>query len=351
MYRATVSKNCTMSSIIQRLSQTVSASQNLPSFTRPLLEIMVEVTDLESAYLTTVDEVRGIQNVLYSLNTGSMKIPEGLEVPWHDTLCKRSLDEGRTFTNNVGECWGDSDAARQLGIQTYVSTPVRFSDGALFGTLCAASDHCAELAGEAEDLLRLFAKIIAGFAEREQLLRSLQHANEELASLAMLDSLTGLPNRRCMTEELNRLIAYCRRTREWVLVGFVDLDRFKQINDQFGHEAGDELLRVVAEQLREGLRSGDMLARFGGDEFVAVGAGPLLDEDGEAVAKEMQRRLSQASVACLKLSDGRKIDYAGASVGMVCLTPDDTDVDAALQKADAAMYKVKATRQKPSAVI
>lgn len=351
MCRATVSKNCTMSSIIQRLSQTVSASQNLPSFTRPLLEIMVEVTDLESAYLTTVDEVRGIQNVLYSLNTGSMKIPEGLEVPWHDTLCKRSLDEGRTFTNNVGECWGDSDAARQLGIQTYVSTPVRFSDGALFGTLCAASDHCAELAGEAEDLLRMFAKIIAGFAEREQLVRSLQHANEELASLAMLDSLTGLPNRRCMTEELSRLIAHCRRTREWVLVGFVDLDRFKQINDQFGHEAGDELLRVAAEQLREGLRSGDMLARFGGDEFVAVGTGPLLDEDGEAVAKEMQRRLSEASVACLELSDGRKIDYAGASVGMVCLTPDDTDVDAALQKADAAMYKVKAMRQKPSAVI
>jgi diguanylate cyclase len=116
--------------------------------------------------------------------------------------------------------------------------------------LCAASDHSVALAAEAEDLLRLFAKIIAGFAEREQLVRSLQHANEELASLAMLDSLTGLPNRRCVTEELNRLIAHCRRTREWVLVGFVDLDRFKQINDQFGHEAGDALLRAMAEQLR-----------------------------------------------------------------------------------------------------
>ncbi|KOC30277.1 diguanylate cyclase [Comamonas testosteroni] len=340
-----------MPSIIQRLSQTVSASQNLPSFTRPLLEIMVEVTDLESAYLTTVDEARGIQNVLYSLNTGGMKIPEGLEVPWHDTLCKRSLDEGRTFTDNVGECWGDSDAARQLGIQTYVSTPVRFSNGALFGTLCAASDHSVALAAEAEDLLRLFAKIIAGFAEREQLVRSLQHANEELASLAMLDSLTGLPNRRCVTEELNRLIAHCRRTREWVLVGFVDLDRFKQINDQFGHEAGDALLRAMAEQLRAGLRSSDMLARFGGDEFVMVGAGPLLDEDAEAVIREMQLRLSKASVASLQLSDGREIEYPGASVGMVCLMPDDTDVDDALQKADAAMYKVKAARQRlPEAI-
>ena len=336
-----------MPSIIQRLSQTVTASQNLPTFTRPLLEIMVEVTDLESAYLTTVDEGRGVQNVLYSLNTGEMTIPEGLEVPWSDTLCKRAIDEGRTFTNNVGECWGDSDAARQLGIQTYVSTPVRFSSGALFGTLCAASDQSVALPGEAEDLLRLFAKIIAGFAEREQLVRSLQRVNEELASLAMLDSLTGLPNRRCVTEELNRIIAHCRRTREWVLVGFVDLDHFKQINDQFGHEAGDALLRVMAEQLRGGLRSSDMLARFGGDEFVMVGTGPLLDEDGEAVVKDMQRRLTQASAASVQLSDGSKIEYAGASVGMVCLMPDETDVDDALQKADAAMYKVKAWRKLP----
>ena len=70
-----------MSSIVHRLSQAVVASQSLPILTRPLLEIMVEVTQLDSAYLTTVDEERGVQNVLYALNTGEMTIPEGLEVP------------------------------------------------------------------------------------------------------------------------------------------------------------------------------------------------------------------------------------------------------------------------------
>ena len=339
-----------MSSIVHRLSQAVVASQSLPVLTRPLLEIMVEVTQLDSAYLTTVDEERGVQNVLYALNTGEMTIPEGLEVPWHDTLCKRALDEGRAYTGNVGDCWGDSGAARELCIQTYVSTPVRFANGKLYGTLCAASNQTKELIGDAEDTLRLFAKIIAGFAEREMLVTSLQRANEELASLAMLDALTGLPNRRCVTEELNRVINHCRRTREWVLVGFVDLDQFKHINDQYGHEAGDTLMRAMAEQLSEALRGSDMLARYGGDEFVMVGTGPLIEADGDVVVKDLQQRLSKASVISVELADGRKIDYPGASVGVVCLTPDETDLDDALQKADAAMYRVKTARQKKVAV-
>ena len=340
-----------MPSIVQRLSQTATSSQTLPALTRPLLEIMVDVTELDSAYLTTVDEERGVQNVLYSLNTGVMQIPEGLEVPWHDTLCKRALDEGRTYTGNVGECWGDSGAARDLGIQTYVSTPVRFASGKLYGTLCAASNQSVKLADEAEDVLRLFARIIAGFAEREQLVSSLQRANAELASLVMLDALTGLPNRRCVTEELNRLINHCRRTREWVLVGFVDLDHFKQINDQYGHEAGDSLMRSMAEQLSAALRGSDMLARFGGDEFVMVGIGPQMDSDGDEVVKYLQQRLSAASVLEFTLPDGRQISYEGASVGVVCLTPDETDLDDALQKADAAMYRVKAARQKDAELV
>jgi diguanylate cyclase len=335
-----------MPSIVQRLSQTVNSSQTIPALIEPLLEIMVEVTALDSAYLTNVDEERGVQSVIHALNTGSMIIPEGLEVPWSDTLCKRALDEGRTYTSNVGECWGDSEAARALGIQTYVSTPVRFASGQLYGTLCATSDRSVTLDQEAEDVLRLFAKIIAGFAEREQLVSSLQRANQELTSLAMLDALTGLPNRRCMTDELNRVIAHCRRTQEWVLVGFIDLDHFKQINDRYGHEAGDALMRAMAERLSSAMRGSDMLARFGGDEFVMVGIGSLLQSDGDAAAKDIQQRLSAASVLELELPDGRKISYSGASVGMVCLCPDDTDVDDALQKADASMYRIKVARQK-----
>jgi diguanylate cyclase len=338
-----------MESIVRRLSQTVVAAQTLQALTRPLLEILLEVTGLESAYLTTVDEEHGVQNVLYALNTGTLQLTEGLQVPWRDTLCKRALDEGRMYTDDVAQCWGDSDAARGLGIQTYVSMPVRFSSGQLYGTLCAASGESAPLAPETESVLRLFARIVAGFAEREQLLHALQHANRELASLAMLDALTGLPNRRSLTEELQRVIAHCRRSREWVLVGFVDLDHFKEVNDRYGHEAGDALLCTLGTQLAAAVRGSDMLARFGGDEFVMVGMGPSLDDDGDLVARDLQRRLFDASIARVELPGGGQFTYQGASVGIVCLPPDGTDLDDALQKADAAMHRAKAARRKQSA--
>lgn len=110
-------------------------------------------------------------------------------------------------------------------------------------------------------------------------------------------------------------------------------------------------MRAMAEQLSEALRGSDMLARYGGDEFVMVGIGPLLDGDGDAVVKDLQRRLTKASVISVELADGQKIEYPGASVGVVCLAPDETDLDDALQKADAAMYRVKSARQKDSELV
>src|SRR2546427_3660183 len=102
--------------------------------------------------------------------------------------------------------------------------------------ICAASKSSQALSSEAEGMLRLFANLIAERVEREQLIASLNRTNRELAALALLDPLTGLPNRRCLTDELGRLIARCARSQECVVVGFIDLDRFKNVNDE--HEIG-----------------------------------------------------------------------------------------------------------------
>lgn len=330
-----------MESLVQRLSQSVTQAHSLEELTRPLLQMLEESTHLESTYLTTINEEQGQQRVLYARNASEMQIPEGLVVPWGDTLCKRALDEGRMYTPDVGACWGDSEAARELGIRTYASAPVRFSGGQLYGTLCAASKTSQALSTEAQGLLRLFANLIAERVEREQLITSLSKANQELAALALLDPLTGLPNRRCLTDELGRLIARCARSQECVVVGFIDLDRFKNVNDEHGHEAGDALLRAMGERLSSHLRSADMLARFGGDEFVFIGVGPLFGSEADAVSRDLQQRLSEASVMKVELPDGKTLDYGGASVGVVCLRPDSIDADDALQKADAAMYRVK----------
>lgn len=336
-----------MNSFFAQLSESVQNARTLEELTRPLLELLQAVTGLESTYLTTVDLDEGLQHVIYASNARELQIPEGLSVPWGDTLCKRALDEGRPFTDDVGGVWGDSAAARELGIQTYVSTPVRTEEGALYGTLCAASSRCQQLSDEARHVLRLFARLIEQHVARERLVEKLRRANSELQTQALTDALTGLPNRRALLQELARLTALAQRTGCWLLAGAIDLDGFKQINDGHGHDAGDEFLRGVSARLQAALRGGDMLARMGGDEFLVVGLGPSLSENGEAAAALLRQRLAAATVGRYH-TVATVIDYEGASVGVACLDPQLAGAEEALRQSDAAMYRVKLERRRVS---
>lgn len=334
-----------MDSFFAQLSDSVASARTLEDLTRPLLELLETVTGLESTYLTTVDLAGGLQHVVYARNSRELQIPEGLSVPWGDTLCRRALDEGRPYTDDVCGVWGDSGAARELGIQTYLSTPVRDEDGALYGTLCAASSERKPMAPEAGHALRLFAGLIEQQVARERLVDGLQRANTELKTQALTDALTGLLNRRALMQELARLTSLAQRTASWLLVGAVDLDGFKRVNDQHGHEAGDDLLRGVAASLQASLRTGDVLARIGGDEFVVVGLGPKLGDDGPGAAQMMRQRLAEATRG--RYAAGAvALDYAGASVGVACLDPQGAGVETALRESDAAMYRVKQERRR-----
>lgn len=334
-----------MDPLLSRLSDSVVQAKTLEQLTRPLLEMLGTVTRLESTYLTTIDLKRALQHVLYSRNTHKMQIPEGLTVPWGDTLCYRALKEGRMFTADVQGCWGDSDAAAALGIQTYVSMPVRLSDGAVYGTLCAASAERAELSPDTEKMLQLFAGLIAQQVEREQLLEELQHKNAQLSTMALVDSLTGRPNRRALFDELERLQARARRSQGQVMVAFLDLDGFKQVNDEHGHEAGDALLCAIAGQLRQALRESDYVGRFGGDEFVFVGPGPRKGLDSTEAVRSLRQRLEEATACRVTLADQRTLDYPGASVGVICVDPDQCSSDLAIRRADQAMYTAKHERR------
>ncbi len=330
-----------MQALISQLGQTFAKARSLEELTRPLLEMLQKVTSLESTYLTRIDLGQRVQQVLFARNTQSLQIPENLSVPWEDTLCKRAIDENRLYTDDVGTIWGDSQAARALGIQTYASTPVHLSDGALYGTLCGASAKRQPLQRDTQDVMRLFAQFLGQQVEREQLLVQIQVQNEELQRLARTDALTGLPNRRALIEQLGQLQAIARRQERYVLVGMIDMDGFKAINDGYGHEAGDRFLQLLADQMR----GSDLVARQGGDEFAFAGLGPFLSEPVAPALNETQARLFASTRAeALCLGQGVSLNYQGASVGLVAVTPD-TDADSALQQADLAMYQTKQARK------
>ena len=332
-----------MNASLADLSRSATSATTLEELARPLLKLLHAATGLESAYLTSIDLAAGEQHVQFALNSGAMTIPEGLTVPWADTLCKRALDEGTPVCNDVPGRWGDSQAAQALGIRTYASSPVRTSSGQVVGTLCAAGGQSVELGDWAQSTLNLFSSMVAQHLEREMLVEQLKAANTELAVHALTDALTGLPNRRAVTDELGRMLARSARDGTPVLVGLVDLDDFKQINDSRGHPVGDRFLREVGRRLGTAVRATDMVGRIGGDEFAILGPGPLEGIDPTEAAKILRNRLAAATVGRYLLGDV-ELDYAGVSVGVVA-APTGVDADAALKQADAAMYADKRSRK------
>jgi diguanylate cyclase len=325
-----------MEPTLNQLAESIADAKDLEGLTRPLLEVLEAITGMESTYLTTIDERKGVQHILYSRNTKSMQIPEGLSVPWDDTLCKRALKEGRPYTDDVSACWGDSEAARALGIKTYLSQPVLNLDGSIYGTLCAASGDQVRVSDASIKVLNMVARLIAYQVERERQLASLRRNNEVLSTQSLTDPLTGLPNRRALRQELERMLARAARTDTRVQVAFIDLDGFKKINDEHGHEIGDRFLIHFAHRLRAGVRIGDYTARLGGDEFVVITPGNEPNELRERIAQITATTFRHGQVV---------IEYAGASVGVVVSEPGEEDTEALLARADAAMYAIKKVRK------
>jgi diguanylate cyclase (GGDEF)-like protein/PAS domain S-box-containing protein len=162
-----------------------------------------------------------------------------------------------------------------------------------------------------------------------------RQAEQRVHELARFDSLTGLPNRNMFLGELDRAIARARRHDAPFALYFIDLDRFKTVNDTLGHDAGDELLKVMATRLRGAVRENDLVARLGGDEFVV-----LLEGDTGAVDLTTIARKLLAAIGEPLTLHGHNFLVTG-SIGIGLFPSDGTDAATLLKHADAAMYLAK----------
>ena len=327
---------------VGRLAESVAKARTLEELVRPLLELLQTVTGLESTYLTTIDSSAGYQYILFSRNTSRLEIPEGLSVPWEGTLCKRALEEGKPYTDDVANCWADSAPAQALGIATYASTPVRLEDGTLYGTLCAASGERRPLVDGAAQVLEMFSRLIGQQIERERMLQALQLANDTLAVSALTDATTTLPNRRALMDELRRRLDGHGPEGHALVVAFIDLDQFKAINDVHGHDAGDRFLHAIGGRMRGAVRGNDFVGRLGGDEFVVLSS--PAHAEALAVADTLRKRLQEATSGRFHLGE-LTLDYPGPSIGSIVSLSGDVEPEVLLAQADAAMYEVKRERR------
>jgi diguanylate cyclase (GGDEF)-like protein/PAS domain S-box-containing protein len=200
----------------------------------------------------------------------------------------------------------------------------RRKDGTDYAELLTISAVC-----DAEGITRHYVALFSDITEQKEHQQQLEH-------IAHYDALTGLPNRVLLADRLQQGLVQAKRRGQQLAVAYIDLDGFKAVNDKHGHEAGDELLTVIAGCMKQCLRESDTIARLGGDEFVAV----LVDIPDIQSSVSLILRLLAA--AAQPVSSKGLILQVSASIGVSFHTPtEDSDADQLLRQADQAMYQAK----------
>ena len=200
---------------------------------------------------------------------------------------------------------------------------LRRKDGSLVWVL-----QNENLAEGPDGLLSVIEGTVIDISERKR-------AEEQVKHLAFHDPLTNLPNRLLFNDRLTLAVAQAHRHNQRLAVLFLDLDRFKTINDSLGHSVGDELLRQVAERIQEHVREGDTVARLGGDEFTLLVPGISAEEDAAKIARKICEAIHDPFWI-----DGREL-FVTTSVGVSVYPSDGHDSETLVRNADSAMYRAK----------
>jgi diguanylate cyclase (GGDEF)-like protein/PAS domain S-box-containing protein len=225
--------------------------------------------------------------------------------------------------------WQDyQDLVQGSGLQAHWVAPVLSNSGRLLGAVI--THYRAPFVPGPNDMELIdIATNLTGIAiERRE-------SEARLHYLAYYDLLTGLPNRALFRDRLTQALARAERNKRLVGLMFLDLDRFKEINDTLGHDMGDHLLKTVAERLRSCMREEDTVARLGGDEFTVIVEGIEGPEGAALVAQKIIDVLAPP----IKLAQHET--FVSSSIGITVSPMDSTDLDQLLQNADTAMYRAK----------
>jgi len=199
------------------------------------------------------------------------------------------------------------------------------------GSVIWISENARAVRG-ADGGIRYYEGTVEDISERKMQERRMAHQ-------ATHDVLTGLPNRYLLQDRIEQAIRQAAREKTHVGMLFIDLDRLKHVNDTLGHQAGDEMIRVVAQRLRRCLRTGDTVARIGGDEFVLLLPSLLVVE---AIVQAKRRVLEATSAPCR--IEGQEIQMS-CSVGSSLYPQDGQDAETLMRRADEAMYEAKQARR------
>lgn len=320
---------------VERLLAVIELQNALLASRLEVADVLQTVVDralsMTAATGAVLELAEGEEYLVYKAVAGSPATLAslGVRVSRAGSLSGLCVRERRPLTCDDASCDPrvDAEAVRRVGVASMICVPL-FLDAAAVGVLKVLSDRLAAFTEEDLATLQLFATIVGV---------SMHHASRyaETRHQSLHDVLTGLPNRRAFEEALGREVGRHRRFSRALSLAFFDLDGFKAANDRFGHAAGDDVLRQVADLLRTTTREVDSCFRLGGDEFAILM--PDTSEAGAAVAvKRACDAIHAASIMAgtVGVSSGYAT-AAGESPEELC------------RLADAALYATKRARKQP----
>ena len=322
---------------LYEIARTFGTSLNVEHTLEILVDKVGHVVPFDTCIVYFYDEMKGYATARHVVGKNAQKLANRSIVPGEGVtgfaLANRSpvnqLHPSLDFTDMIPEAG--------LKYRSMASLPL-FKDDVLLGAL---SVYSSELEQYTDDHMRLLETVTR--LASDALANAMQHAEAE--SNALTDPLTGLPNARYLALRFEEEAARARRTDRAFQVVMLDLDEFKKVNDTYGHKSGDKMLREVAHLIAGQLREYDFLARYGGDEFVA-----LVQEVVGSQVEELCARIESA-VSKLSLPVGRnRFAQVGISVGTATFGIDGESLDQLVARADNEMYRVKSTHKVDRAV-
>jgi diguanylate cyclase (GGDEF)-like protein/PAS domain S-box-containing protein len=311
-----------MQAALYALSEAAHASQDLPGLFRRSHEIVGELLPAAGCAVALSDEAAGAARLVYRACQPALEEPMRL-------LCDEVLARRAPLLLGTSD---QADGAAPVPGVCMLAVPLRAAQDTLGVFALHSGNDGAAYRGQDRSLLMFVADQLAAAVQRKQM-------QARLHFMAMHDELTRLPNRRLFHDRLATALVRAQRHHTRLALLFIDLNRFKQVNDFHGHLAGDRLLQEVARRIGACMRDSDTLARVGGDEFVVLLEDIVLPLDTAPVVD----KIGQALAAPFVLPDGLVL-ATSASIGVACYPDHGRSVQELMSRADQDMYGAKQSR-------
>ena len=315
-------RNEALKTVLYGISEATHYAKDLPSLFAQVRHIVIELLPTIEFYVALIDERSSSLHFPYPPADTAATVKR-----WPSevlSLCQEVIGSAAAVFRPAR---GDRDSTEQDAFWLGLALK---SDKGIIGALLAHNTAPSRHSRHDVELLQFVSTQVATAIERQQMLSRLHF-------MAQYDTLTQLPNRALLHDRLHTALARARREQAWLALLFIDLDKFKQVNDTYGHTAGDQLLQAVAQRIQQCVREVDTVARFAGDEFVVLLEDFQQADHATAVAEKIRHALNQPFVLC------GQAQYVSPSIGIALYPEHAADEHELLQLADQAMYRAKQT--------